>query len=52
MPSALISFGERFPRCWYTQYDMNPPTTRSFHHGCRLMSSSHDDDVFQSSIMS
>ena len=52
IPSARISAGDRLPRCWYTQYDINPPSTCSFHHGCRRMSSSHDDDVFQSSIMS
>ena len=52
MPSSSIRSGDRFPRCWYTQYDTRPPTMCSSHHGSWRISSTHASEMFQSSIMS
>ena len=48
----MRSSGERFPRCWWIQYDMKPPTMRSCHQSVARISSTQSIDVFQSSWMS
>ena len=40
------------PRCWCTQYDASPATTRPCHHDVVSIDSFHVCEVFQSSRMS